>query len=183
MEHMFKSDNYSEMIKNEYEVMKPKKISKSEHRKRKRKKIESVEKNNGIDNGKDGIYTKERKRVNAKSRKMSFLVVLLATISGLKVKTVSGFNPWYAKLDQHKHLDDTFNYEVVHKSFPLEKVSSNKDYNFGNLENSVNDNDPNPGEHGNGVINDEGTRLVEITKFILKGSVVVANLGEQAVSL
>ena len=121
MEHRFKSENYSE-VKNENKVMKPKKISKSEHRKRKRKKPESMEKNNGIDNEEDGMYAKERKRVNAKSRKM-ILVLLLATISGLKVKTVSGFNPG------------------GHKSFPLEKASSNQDYNFGNLENSINYNE------------------------------------------
>ena len=54
-------DYYFETKINEYKVMKPKKISNSEHRKRKRKKPES----------------KERKRVNAKTRKMSFLVILL----------------------------------------------------------------------------------------------------------
>ena len=43
---------------------------------------------------------------------------------------------------------------------------------------SENYNDPKPGEPGNAVINDEGTGLVEISRFILKGSVVVANLGE-----
>ena len=40
-----------------------------------------MEKNDGIDNEKDEMYAKERKRVNAKSRKM-ILVLLLATISG-----------------------------------------------------------------------------------------------------
>ena len=78
-------------------MMKPKKISNSEHRKRKRKKPES----------------KERKRVNAKTRKISFLVILLVTISDLKVKTVAGFNPRCTKLD----------HEIVYKSFSLGKDS------------------------------------------------------------
>ena len=88
-----KKDYYFEMKINEYKVIKPKKISNSEHRKR--KKPES----------------KERTQVNAKTRKMSFLVILLVAISDSKVKTVEGFNPRCTKLD----------HEIVYKSFSLEQ--------------------------------------------------------------
>ena len=69
------------MSNSKMKPVKLKKLDAIEHRKKRRKKIESVEKNNGIDNEKDGMYAKERKWVNAKSRKM-ILILLLATISG-----------------------------------------------------------------------------------------------------
>ena len=107
--------------------MKPKKISKSEHRKRKRKKPESMEKNNGIDNEEDGMYAKERKRVNAKLRKM-ILILLMATISGsmvicnaiplnsgseTEIMSVAGFNPRYIKMELGPGKDNTEKHQLV----------------------------------------------------------------------
>ena len=85
-----KINNYSEKKdksfrisrkKCEYEVMKLKKISIPEHRKRRKKRRGFTEKNNKISKEDDELYAKKGKKENAKPKKMMFLVVLLASIS------------------------------------------------------------------------------------------------------